>query len=434
MSFKKAVYKIHFVKALHLYITSKLNQFFVSMMGQNRSWKYLTLLPLATKLFRISVNRSFPSNQEISEYEDWLKSKFIEYETVQPALWSDISTLEDLDSTNNPKKSIRWIFLDLHPRETLTSNVIQEMYKSCLQNSRSDAKYLNLLEISKVNFDRFIGDLLAEKKFINFLIFEVHTSAKLNGGRLSPEQFAAYGDSKNLKVMPICFDIFRKFDLDFIHHWESQAAAFLHVDLPSSRSISIRKPIVFWPFIFPLIESPIPNRAYRQLNVNGDTYLFSGSLKNRDRISSLFYIKLGEFKFGFRVRPRVQNRNTDSKMERFEYLNALNSSLGVINFNRKQEMSHPLLTFRAIETILVHGCLLDQNSTISNLSLEQIAVPFKHFIPFKDDLDLMKLCVTLHKNPQYVHSVKENCRNLTKDTLSPDKLWMLLNRIALHCS
>ena len=401
------------------------HNFFCWVVNQKRNLSFIFFSPVFTWIFGINLLHKFPSKDELIEYETWIKSKIQSSENLEPNfdLTPRFFPIQALDSF--PKKK-RWIFFDLHPRNTVTSNVIYEMYLSSQTNSSYVSQYHNFTELSQISISKLLEDIEYDTNYSNILVFEVHTTSNLNGGIFGKEQVIKLRNNEANLVLPICFDIYRNFDQSFIKYWESSCLAFLHIDDVSAKNISSSKPLIFWPFILPTIDRDTVPFNLKDLSSSDQSFLFSGSFKGRERMSSLLNLKMGAIKYGYRIRIRVRNKRQDNSDERIAYLKDLNSALAVLNFNARPEVPHPLLTFRAIETLIVSGCLLDQCSNFSNSSLSKLAVPYKHFIPFKDDLELIKLCWFLNKNQDEALKLRLNCRSLRSELLTESNLWRYL--------
>jgi hypothetical protein len=359
-----------------------------------------------------------------------LRIKIQESEILQPLL--DFSYRSNtINPLKRPYKAIRWIFIDLHPRGTITSDVLYDMYLSSIRNSRFETTYLNLANLDQSSQQRYLEHIISEPNITNLLIFEVHTNSEINSGRWGSEQILALRKKGSVKTLPVCFDIYREFDSKFIKYWESLSVAFLHVDEANAKKISISKPLIFWPFVLPSIDRISKHSDMDEFKHQNETLLFSGSVKSRERISTLLYLKVASLRYDFKVRVRVKDESQGDLDERALYLSELQSALAVVNLNFRTGNEHPLLTFRAIETIRVNGCLLDQKYVRSNSSLEKIAVPFKHFIPFDSVSDLIKISWCLNENPDIPNIIRGNCRQLLAENLSEDNLWKYLETMIL---
>lgn len=399
--------------------------FFAWMVNQESRLIFRLLLPVLKWTFGIKLLKTFPSQDELTEYGSWMRSKFQESENLAPNFYPSTKFFPNENLGETPK-SIRMVFLDLHPRNTLTSDVIHEMYLSCQVNSSFKSEYYNLTELGHVSIGNLLYDLTSDNDYTNIIVFEVHTNSDLNGGLLDREYIFELKNRVGNLVMPICFDIYREFDRKFIEHWEPLCLAILHVDVESASVISTSKPLIFWPFVFPANKRNVMHHNVQEINLYDKPFLFSGSFMSRDRMMSLLNLKIAGFKYGYKIRIRVKDEKQDKSKERNAYLGDLHSALAVLNFNARQDISHPLLTFRAIETIIVNGCLLDQGLNSSNSSLAKIATPYKHFIPFESDLELIKLCWFLNENSDVALKVRSNCQELTSELLSESNLWKYL--------
>ena len=401
------------------------NHWFTSVINQENKFKFRMSASILSWILGLKNRDSSQSKIEFDRYESWLLAQIRTNQNSAPTLdFQSQPTSTIVDARSIAKN--RFVFLDLHPRQSITSNVIYEMYLSSLAHSSFTSQYHNLAELSNEEYLALIRDLGKQESFINILIFEVHTSSELNGGSLSKELIMDLRRTATILLMPVCFDIYRKFDLRFIEYWESLCLAFLHVDAESASKLPITKPLIFWPFVLPKVKKRAQISDPEPHNQQSPSFLFSGSFKSPGRKSTLLFLKARSFKYGFRIRIRSNAKVKDFSDERDMYLNELQSAAAVINFNTRPEVSHSLLTFRAIETITMNGCLLDQSSGNLNTSLTKIAVPYKHFIPFKSDWELLQLCRVLNANPSIARTIQFNCSRLTADELSQDSLWAYL--------
>ena len=327
------------------------------------------------------------------------------------------------------------IFVDFHLPGTLTSNVLLNLYRSAQRTLSQESVYLNLSCVSENERIEALRLNLSEKFENIHIFFEVHTVIDQRENQFNPGFFSELRKSFNINVIPICFDLYRSFDLEYIAYWSDITTKLIHIDPIGSSKIPSTVSKLFWPFIFPSkeIQREIVSSGLKEiLDSKVITYSkdisFSGSLNSPLRIKYLRLLKLASIRLSFSL--SISNTSTSSKshqsIETIDYLVRLKSCMGIINFSEKAKAAHPLITFRALETMSLGGCLLEQVTPAGDSQLSGIAVPYKHYLPFQTVGELIMLCFTLSSNPSISLQIKENASALWERFYSESTMWSYL--------
>lgn len=305
------------------------------------------------------------------------------------------------------------LFVNFHEEGTINFNVFNELYDSARHNN-IDATILNLHGL-EIDIQRnLINSHLRKSEKSKILFFEVHSDHILSKGVLTVDLLRHYHLVSSLVVAPICFDIWREFDLKYLEYWREVTTSFIHIDPISSQPLENEYPMVFWPFVFPSPTSDFENRRI-QIDHVGHHILHTGAVHMASRIGPLVYLSFLSVKMGFSLHVRDRSKRVSNQLsapcERVSYLKSLVSSNAVLDLNERGKNRVNLITFRALETIFQGGCLITQVRKDSiDSPLKKVAIPYLHYIPFSNALELGAICKVLKEKPHLANLIKDSCK------------------------
>lgn len=304
------------------------------------------------------------------------------------------------------------LFVNFHEEGSINFNVFNELYESARQNNLC-ATILNLHGLEIEIQRNFINTHLQTSKTSIILFFEVHTDHVLSNGVLSVELLRHFSSVNPVVVAPICFDIWREFDLKYFNYWREVTSFFIHIDPTSARTLENDYPMLFWPFILPSQIRDVENRSVKKGH-SGYQILLSGSIHMASRIGFLAYLNFLSIKMKFELQVRDKSKTIynqgNAKNERSSYLASLASSTAVVDLNERGKNRINLITFRALETIFQGGCLITQvGSDLTENPLEIMAIPYLHYIPFSNARELGAICKVLGDKPFLANLIKDAC-------------------------
>jgi len=355
-------------------------------------------------------------------------NNFLE-ELVENVL-QDESNQEDQGGLTKIQKHIhrnnqQLLFLDCHIENSLTSNIIKNLFESAKMNSGIKSIYLNLARVPVNNRLEVLKSSLRNSDTQYYVIFEIHVGIGESKRTLNPDMFSELDASHHINVVPISFDLYRPLDEAFVTLWSPKCAAIIHLDPVSARKFEVNTKMIFWPFVFTSQTAITSENIDSNQNSLRNTILFQGSINSRSRIRHLLLLSTWSNKLKFNIRifqSNMQNLET-SMAQPAQYYQDLSNALAVINFNEKRKATHSVITFRALETLSLGGCLLEQENPKRGSQLSNLAVPYQHYLPFESPKKLILLCWALTRKPEIAEQIKTNARKHWVLHHSEAKLW-----------
>jgi len=317
------------------------------------------------------------------------------------------------------------IFLDCHIEDSLTSNIIKNLFESAKKYSAISTTYLNLSSVSVSERIQILKSTFNDLNKQYYVFFEIHVGMGDSEKTLNPRMFSELINSDDIKLVPIVFDLYRPFDKSFVDLWSPNSTAILHLDPVSARKFQANVKMIFWPFVFTTQEISTGKKLENHQNSLRNVILFQGSINSQSRLRYLLLLSNLSKRLKIEIRIIQSNMHSlrDISERQARYYQELTNALAVINFNEKQNSSHSVITFRSIETMSLGGCLLEQQNSQLNSQLTNLAVPFQHYLPFETPRDLVLLCWALSRNPEIAERIKTNTRKHWKNNYSEVQLW-----------
>lgn len=317
------------------------------------------------------------------------------------------------------------VFLDCHIEDSLTSNIIRNLFESARMHSGITSIYLNLARVPVNKRLEVLQSSLRDSTTQYYIIFEIHVGIGESKKTLHPNMFSEINNSLNIKVVPISFDLYRPFDEAFVTLWSPRCAAIIHLDPASARKFEVNTRMIFWPFVFTSQKAIVSQEIEPNQNSLRNTILFQGSINSQSRVRHLLLLSTWSKRLKLDIRIFQSNmQNLENSIEQqAHYYQDLSNALAVINFNEKRKSTHSVITFRALETLSLGGCLLEQESPQHSSQLSNLAVPYQHYLPFESPKDLTILCWSLSRKPEIAEQIKTNAKKHWEHYYSEVKLW-----------
>jgi hypothetical protein len=319
----------------------------------------------------------------------------------------------------NKYKSI--IFIVPDSNDGLTKITILNLAKSLEYDDRIN--YLVITRFGEViSSNKKYGKTLSLEEIINtnpdIILFEIHTIYE-NFGLFSEQNFRTLKKITKTKIVGVCFDIWRDFDLSFIHKWDGLVDKFIHMDQESvyKYGLNLNK-MIFWPFVGWV--NPIMPK------INKDKVIFfSGNLRPSDRRYILKFTKKisAKLKLRMHVNKIDHSKPNESKSED-NYLDNLNQSQYILGLAQKSKTT-ALVTFRSLEAIRLNCTLLQQE--IEGISpLSKMFIPNEHYLPFNCLNDVVRILNDISLEDDRCILVGKNGGDFMSEHYSPKLMWKYL--------
>lgn len=255
-------------------------------------------------------------------------------------------------------------------------------------------------EIIVVDNEIYYSDFLRVEKFVK----------KLGRGQKRP------------KLVMICYDLWRKGDIDFVTQVASKVDAFLAMDPVVTQKFitpEIRKKFYDWPVTKYWADAKDAIISGAQEN----SIYFSGNVRGIDRreILNQLLVLLRGTKIGtkFHVFDPMIPRSVPTKDN---YLKEINTNLAVLSLNQKLE-NHWIITARTWEVLISpRGGVLIQQEGLQCKPLSTILSPFEDYLPFSCPgslVDVLDFCLN---NTTFLNDISSRGRNKTLHYFSDDVL------------
>lgn len=292
-----------------------------------------------------------------------------------PSFTQEINGLNDSSKKTNKHRIILFIIPD-STEGILKSTIVNLAYSI---NLVKNTEFIVITRFGEVILSsKKYGKIIDIGELINinpdYILFEIHTIFE-NLGLLSEENLSKLKEFSKSKILGICFDIWREFDLNFISKWDNLVDVFLHMDNVSVTKYNLNnKKMLFWPF------AGWVNSVNPKQNKDNIIY-FSGNLRPSDRRFILKFIKKISKKLKLVVRiNKVDHSQTNGSEPEKIYFNNLNSSRFVIGLAQKS-MDVVLIPFRTLEAISLN-CTVIQQELEGVSPLSAMFIPHVHYLPF----------------------------------------------------
>jgi len=335
-----------------------------------------------------------------------------------PIFAQEVSVVEKLPE-NDELSTI--IFIVPNSDENLTKLTILKLAKSL--DHVDNVNYIVITRFGELILsNRTCNKILSIEEIINtepdLILFEIHTIYE-KYGLINEQDFISLKRLTKTKIIGICFDIWRDFDISFIHKWESLVDNFIHMDQDSVDKYSLSPDkMIFWPFAG-WVNQTIPK-------ANKDNVIFfSGNLRPSDRRYALKHIKKisAKLKLQMYINKIDHSQSGESEFEEIYYDN-LNRSQYVLGLAQKSKIA-TLITFRSLESIHLNCTLLQQELEGSS-PLSMMFVPNEHYLPFKslDDIE-MTLSNVAQQGAKYL-TIGKSGGDFMSRYYSPKLMWKYL--------
>lgn len=319
----------------------------------------------------------------------------------------------------NKIKSIVFIVPDMN--DNLTSFTILNLAKSLEYVDKINylvvTRFGEVISSNKQPTSTFSIEEIVESK-PDVLLFEIHTMFD-NLGLLHEQNLRTLKKFTKTKIVGICFDIWREFDLNFIHKWDGIVDKFIHMDQESVYNYGLdAKKMIFWPFAG-WVSSVKPKIDKDRI------VLFSGNLKPSDRRYILKFTKRisAKLKIRMHVNRIVHSLSNESKSGD-DYLDNLNQSQFVLGLSQKSKTT-ALITFRSLEAIRLN-CTLIQQEMEGNAPLSRMFIPGEHYIPFNNLNDITRIMNDIALENDKIASVGLSGGAFMAKYYSPKLMWRYL--------
>lgn len=252
----------------------------------------------------------------------------------------------------------------------------------------------------------------------DYIFFEIHTIFD-NHGLLEEQNLYNIKKHSKAKIIGICFDIWRAYDLNFISKWSNLSDYFIHMDQKSvtTHGLDANK-LIFWPY------AGWVNTIEPKLNKNKVIY-FSGNIKPSDRRYVLRVTKKisQKLKLQMAINKADHSELTGLKSEAI-YFNQLNNSQYILGLSQKSQ-NVTLVTFRSLEAIFLN-CTLIQQELEGDSPLSEMFTPYDHYLPFSSLNDLEIILKEIKINDSKYVLVGKNAGEFMAKHYSPEKMWSYL--------
>jgi hypothetical protein len=293
---------------------------------------------------------------------------------------------------------------------------------------------LSLLEIQGMNFvvitrageviltnATFISDLTFSEILDtqpDYIFFEVHTFFD-QPYLLDPELMMKIKTHTKAKILGVCFDLWRNFDINCLRKWDKTVDNFIHMDLESAKKLDFAKDkLIFWPYAG-------WTKTLKPITSKDKLLFFSGNLKPPYRrkvlaTSNKFARKSG-VKFNIN---RLNSKLSKSSMTEVAYLNSLNSSQYVLSLSQKTNDKF-VIPFRSLEAISL-GCTVFQQETEKFSTFSQLFIPYEHYWPFKSTQELGDAIKNIESRHSDYVAIGIRGKIFMTEHYSPKAMWSYL--------
>lgn len=224
------------------------------------------------------------------------------------------------------------IFFIPNSSQSLTKTTISNLAMSLTNVKRIDFIVLTRFGeviLSSKTCKKFLNaeDIIAQK--VDYIFFEIHTIFD-NKGLLEETTLQKLKVASNAKIIGICFDIWREFDISFIAKWNNISDYFIHMDNKSVSTYLLNSnKMIFWPFAG-WVQNILPN-SYKNKVI-----YFSGNLRPSDRRFILKKSKKFANKLQVDLRiNKVDHSDVAQVSSEDMYLNKLNNSQFILGLVKK---------------------------------------------------------------------------------------------------
>ena len=377
----------------------------------------LTLLDFILPKSNFDFNHD--SNSVVNSSQSQYQSKITKFAAT-------ISNTSNLELPKNPL----FIFITPEIGKNLSNSVCNGLAQSLLE--LESFRFIVITRSGVIVNSNFINEEKLQLEDIlklnpNLIFFEIHTFFK-EPGLLSEEVFFSVKEKANAKIIGICFDIWRSFDIDCVKRWEPYVDYFIHMDQVSAHRFNLdQNKIIFWPYVGWVTKPPKFKSKMKKL-------FFSGNIKPSYRRSVLKFTRkiCTKINLNFNVNRFSQNVQNDTATTDV-YLNSLHESQFVLGLSQKTE-DRVIVPFRSLEAIAL-GCTLIQQEMNDDTPLSDLFIPNEHYLSFKSFKDLESILCNIKVN--YVEYVKIglNSQKYMQEHYSIEKMWKyLLNQIKFDAS
>lgn len=325
------------------------------------------------------------------------------------------------NGTNNPNIFKLIVFVVPDSNNNLTQTTIVNLARSL--RGINNVEFIVITRFGDVIISsKKLDKKLSVQDIINlkpsYIFFEIHTIFD-NYELLEEQNLYNIKKLTQAKLLGICFDIWRDFDLKFINKWSGLLDYFIHMDQESAvtNNLDLTK-MIFWPF------AGWVNSITPKLNKNKVIY-FSGNIRPSDRRYILkFTGKICQkFNLQINIDRADHSESTDLKSEVI-YFKELNNSQYVLGLAQKSQ-SVILIPFRSLEAIFLN-CTLIQQELNGNSPLSNMFIPYEHYLPFNtlEDIEIILKGIKVN-NSEYVLMGKNSGEFMAK-YYSPERMWSYL--------
>ena len=335
-----------------------------------------------------------------------------------PIFAQEISAVKN-HKGKNKIKSIVFIVPDLN--DNLTKFTILNLAKSLEYVDKINylvvTRFGEVISSNKQSTSTFSIEEIIESR-PDVVLFEIHTIFE-NLGLLHEQNLRTLKKFTKTKIVGVCFDIWREFDLNFIHKWDGIVDKFIHMDQESVYNYGLdANKMIFWPFAG-WVSSVKPKIDKNRI------IFFSGNLKPSDRRYILKFTKRISAKLKLRMHVnRIDHTLTNASKSGDDYFDNLNQSQFVLGLAQKSKTT-ALVTFRSLEAMRLN-CTLIQQEMEGNAPLSRMFIPGEHYIPFNNLTDITRIMNDIALENDRFASVGTSGGAFMAKYYSPKLMWRYL--------
>ena len=313
------------------------------------------------------------------------------------------------------------IFIVPDSNDSLTNLTILNLAKSLEYDDT--VNYIVITRFGEViSSNKKYSDNLSIDEVINtnpdIIFFEIHTIYE-NFGLFNEQNFSTLKKFTKTKIVGVCFDIWRDFDLSYIDKWDGLVDKFIHMDQESVYKCGLNlNKMIFWPFVGWV------NPIKPILNKNKVIY-FSGNLRPSDRRYILKFTKKISIKLKLQMLVNKIDHSQPSESKSGDnYFDNLNQSQYILGLAQKSKTT-ALMTFRSLEAIRLNCTLLQQE--IEGISpLSKMFVPEEHYLPFNSLNDIARILKDISLEDDRCILIGKSAGDFMAKYYSPKLMWTYL--------
>lgn len=317
----------------------------------------------------------------------------------------------------NNREAPRLVFLTSGPSESITNTVLQNIANSY------DSNFSTVINQQPIG-DQLSASLQLENVFDSiiefkpdYLFFELHTllGPSADNTIFSLDFVKRIKDRTGLKVLIVCFDIWRDFDVKFLEYWSAIADGFLHIDEASASAVDKEFPMIFWPY-------PALNHTDLPQAPKLPGLFFQGSIREFDRRKLLVFAAriCKKYALPFRLKT-FSHHNKIGVPSNQDYVHSLSQAQFCLGLGQKSK-THWLTAFRSIEAISAGAVLLQQTGPSMD-PLSFLYTPYLHYMPFNTSLDIQAILFLCKYHEEEMSNLAKAALTYHNSLYRNERLW-----------